>query len=244
MRLAKFLAHSGVASRRAAERIVAAGRVRVGGEVVTDPARDVDAGSGVEFDGTPVAPEPREVWKLHKPVNVVSTASEPGRRRSVVDLIDSRRRLYPVGRLDADSSGLILIANDGELANRLTHPRFEVPKTYRVQLRSPPNQRQQRQLREGVTLDDGPTQPARVRHIDDRELEIVITEGRNRQVRRMIEKVGNDVAALRRIGFGSVELGELPEGESSRLSRSELRRLWKDAGAMDRRADSGRRKKR
>jgi 23S rRNA pseudouridine2605 synthase len=244
MRLAKFLAHSGVASRRAAERIVASGRVRVGGEVVTDPARDVDADSGVELDGAPVAPEPREVWKLNKPVNVVSTASEPGRRRSVVDLIDSPRRLYPVGRLDADSSGLILIANDGELANRLTHPRFEVPKIYRVELRLAPNQRQQRLLREGVTLDDGPTQPARVRRTGDRELEIVITEGRNRQVRRMIAKVGNDVASLRRIGFGSIELGDLPEGESRRLGRSELRRLWKDAGAMKRRAGRDGRAKR
>ncbi len=233
MRLVKYLAHSGIASRRAAERIISSGRVRVGGELVTDPARDVDAGSGVEVDGAPVAPEPREVWMLNKPANVVSTASEPGRRRSVIDLVASRRRLYPVGRLDADSTGLILIANDGELANRLTHPRFEVPKTYRAILKAPPARSQLRRLREGVTLDDGPTQPARARQIDQREIEIVITEGRNRQVRRMVSKVGNEVVGLRRIGFGPLELGSLAEGESRRLSRSELRRLWKDAGAMD-----------
>src|SRR5690606_9815353 len=132
MRLAKYLAHCGVASRRASERLIAAGRVRVGGEVVTDPARDVDEGSGVEVDGEPVRPEPREVWVLNKPLGVVSTARDPGGNPTVVDLVPSKRRLYPVGRLDADSTGLILLTNDGELANRLTHPRYGVPRTYRV----------------------------------------------------------------------------------------------------------------
>lgn len=233
MRLAKYLAHSGVASRRASEGLIADGRVRVGGEVVTDPARDVDPASGVEVDGRAVSPEPREVWMLNKPVGVVSTASEPGRRRAVVELVASERRLYPVGRLDADSSGLILLANDGELANRLTHPRYEVPKVYLAALRHPPTEAQIRRLRDGVTLDDGPTAPARVRHAGDRELEITIGEGRNRQVRRMAERVGNEVLALHRVGFGSLRLGDLPEGESRRLGRSELKRLWKDAGAMD-----------
>ena len=233
MRLAKYLAHSGVASRRAAERMIAGGRVRVGGEVVRDPARDVHAGSGVEVDGRPVQPEPREVWMVNKPAGVVSTASEPGRRRAVVELVDSDRRLYPVGRLDADSTGLILLANDGELANRLTHPRYEVPKLYAAELRRPPNDVQVRRLRQGVVLEDGPTRPARVRRSGDRGLEITISEGRNRQVRRMVERVGNEVVALRRIGFGPLRLGDLPEGGSRRLRRSELRRLWEDAGAMD-----------
>lgn len=232
MRLAKYLAHCGVASRRAAERLVADGRVRVGGDVVRDPARDVDHSSDVTVDGEPVQPEPREVWMLNKPLGVVSTAREPGRRRAVVDLVESDRRLYPVGRLDADSTGLILIANDGELANRLTHPRYEVPKTYRVRLKRRPTDAQLRRLRQGPTLDDGPTQPARVRRTDD-GVEITITEGRNRQVRRMVAKVGNDVESLCRVGFGPLRLGGLGEGESRRLSRSELRRLWKDAGAMD-----------
>lgn len=232
MRLVKYLAHCGVASRRASERLIAAGRVRVGGEVVRDPARDVEVESGVEVDGEPVRPEPREVWMLNKPLGVVSTAREPGRRRAVVELIESDRRLYPVGRLDADSTGLILIANDGELANRLTHPRYEVPKTYRVRLKRPPTEAQVRRLRQGPMLDDGPTEPARVRRADD-GLEITITEGRNRQVRRMVSKVGNEVESLCRIGFGPLRLGRLAEGESRRLSRSELRRLWKDAGAMD-----------
>ena len=170
---------------------------------------------------------------LNKPLNVISTASEPGRRRAVVDLIDSGRRLYPVGRLDADSTGLILIANDGELANRLTHPRYEVPKTYAAVVDAPITDVQLRRLREGPALDDGPTHPIRVRRTGERELEITIAEGRNRQVRRMAAKVGNAVVSLRRIGFGSLRLGALPEGASRRLGRSELRRLWKDAGAMD-----------
>ncbi len=233
MRLAKYLAHCGVASRRASERLIAAGRVRVGGEVVRDPARDVDAASGVEVDGRKVRPEPREVWMLNKPLDVVATAREPGRRRAVVDLVESERRLYPIGRLDADSTGLILVANDGELANRLTHPRYEIPKTYLVELRRPPSEAQIRRLRQGPTLTDGPTQPARVRRRGGRELEVTITEGRNRQLRRMVETVGNEVAALRRIRFGPLELGDLGEGECRRLGRSELRRLWKDAGAMD-----------
>lgn len=232
MRLAKYLAHCGVASRRASEQLIAAGRVRVGGEVVRDPARDVEGASDVEVDGEAVRPEPREVWMLNKPLGVVSTAREPGRRRAVVDLIESDRRLYPVGRLDADSTGLILVANDGELANRLTHPRYEVPKTYRVQLKHSPNDAQLRRLREGPTLDDGPTQAVRVRRAG-RGVEITITEGRNRQVRRMVAKVGNEVESLCRVGFGPLLLGDLEEGESRRLSRSEMRRLWKDAGAMD-----------
>ena len=229
MRLAKYLAHSGIASRRRAEELIAAGRVSVGGETVTDPARDVDESSGVEADGRRVAPEPREVWIVNKPAGVVSTAREPGRRPAVVELVDSKRRLYPVGRLDADSTGLILLTNDGELANRLTHPRYGVKRTYRVRLRRAANETQVRRLRRGVELEDGPTAPAGVRRISPRVLELTITEGRNRQVRRMVEAVGNEVAKLARIRFGSLALGELPEGKSRRLRRPEVRRLWKDA---------------
>ena len=230
MRLVKYLAHCGVASRRAAERLIAAGRVTVADQVVTDPARDVDASSGVAFDGREVLPEPRETWLVNKPLNVTSTADEPGRRRAVTDLVASERRLYPVGRLDADSTGVILLTNDGELANLLTHPRYGVPKTYRVQLHGPIGEREIERLRTGVELDDGPTAPAEVRKTGEREIEITIREGRNRQVRRMLERVGNRVATLGRIRFGSVSLGTLGLGEARRLSRSELQRLWKDAG--------------
>jgi 23S rRNA pseudouridine2605 synthase len=232
VRLVKYLAHSGVASRRAAEELIAAGRVTVGGEVVTDPARDVGEGSGVEVGGRPVVPEPREVWALNKPAGVVSTAREPGRRRAVTDLIDSSRRLYPVGRLDADSTGLILLTNDGELANRLTHPRYGVPKTYRVRLARPPGGREIEQLREGVTLEDGPTAPARVERSGERGLEITIREGRKRQVRRMAEAVGNEVESLTRTRVGSLKLGGLAVGEARRLSPDEVGALWEDSRPM------------
>jgi 23S rRNA pseudouridine2605 synthase len=228
MRLAKYLAHSGVASRRKAEELIAAGRVRVGGKVVRDPARDVEFESGVEVDGKQVGPEAREVWMLNKPTGVTSTASEPGRRRAVTELVESNRRLYPVGRLDADSTGLILITNDGELANRLMHPRYEVPRTYRARLRRPPTDADIGRLRGGVKLDDGPTAPAKVRRVSPRVLEITIREGRNRQVRRMAEAIGNEVVDLERVAFGPLKLGELPRGQARKLRAAELRRLWKD----------------
>jgi 23S rRNA pseudouridine2605 synthase len=242
LRLAKYLAHAGVASRRAAERLIADGKVRVGGEVVTDPARDVDAASDVEVDGRPVEPEPREVWAVNKPKGVVSTARTFGghknrrrieRRRAVTQLVDSPRRLYPVGRLDVDSTGLILLTNDGELANRLTHPRYGVERRYRVRLRRPATELQLRRLRRGVELEDGPAAPARVRRVSARVIEVTIAEGRKRQVRRMVEAAGNEVATLTRTRFGSVELGPLPEGKARRLRRSEVRRLWKDARLDD-----------
>ena len=229
MRLAKFLARSGVASRRAAERLIGEGRVSVDGEPVTDPARDVGEGVEVHVDGRPVAPERTETWALNKPANVVSTAREPGRRRAVTDLVYSPARLYPVGRLDADSTGLILLTNDGELANRLTHPSFEVPKTYRAELRRPPTDAELDRLRQGVRLEDGPTAPAEVRRSGGREIEISIHEGRNRQVRRMAEAVDNEIVELRRVRIGSLELGTLALGEARRLEAEELRRLWEDS---------------
>jgi 23S rRNA pseudouridine2605 synthase len=231
VRLAKYLAHAGVASRRRAEELIAAGKVRVGGELVTDPARDVDDASGVEVDGSPVAPEPREVWAVNKPAGVVSTAREPGSRRAVTELVTSERRLYPVGRLDADSTGLILLTNDGELANRLTHPRYGVPKTYRVRLARPASDRDLDRLRQGVELEDGPTAPAEVVRRGERELEITIREGRKRQVRRMAEAIGGEVEALTRIRIGSLELGELSRGDARCLEESEVAALWEDAAS-------------
>ena len=229
MRLAKFLAHGGVASRRASERLIAAGRVSVGGRVVRDPALDLTGAEEVLVDGVAVAPEPRQVWALNKPPGVVSTAREPGGRPAVVELVKTDARLYPVGRLDADSTGLILLTNDGELANRLTHPRYGVPKTYRATLGRPPGERDLRRLRRGVTLDDGPTAPAQVRRPAESEIEITLREGRNRQVRRMVEAIGNEVVALERVRFGSLELAGLAPGEARRLGDDEVARLWEDA---------------
>jgi len=225
VRLAKFLAHGGVASRRRAEEIIAKGLVTVGGEVVTDPARDVDDGDDVRVNGKAVSSEQREVWIVNKPAGVVSTAREPGKRPAVVELVQTSARLYPVGRLDADSTGLLLLTNDGELANQLTHPRYEVPKTYRARLRAPLGDRELERLRRGVELEDGPTAPAQMRRLGEREVEVVLREGRNRQVRRMLEAVGNEVVALRRIGFGPLVLGDLKEGEARRLSDDEIAQL-------------------
>lgn len=229
MRLAKFLAHGGVASRRSAEKVIAAGRVTVAGEVVTDPARDVGEGDEVRVDGGVVGAEVREVWAVNKPAGVVSTAREPGRRTAVVELVDSDARLYPVGRLDADSTGLLLLTNDGGLANLLTHPRYEVAKTYRATLRRPPGERELERLRGGVELEDGPTAPAEVRRRGEREIEVVLREGRNRQVRRMVAAVGNEVTALRRVAFGSLRLGDLAEGRARRLGEEEIEALRRDA---------------
>jgi 23S rRNA pseudouridine2605 synthase len=232
MRLAKFLAHAGVASRRAAERMIAEGSVTVGGEVVTDPARDVDERSAVAVEGRAVEPEPREVYALNKPAGVVSTASDRHGRTTVVQLVGSERRLYPVGRLDADTTGLILVTNDGELAERLTHPRHEVEKVYRARV-EPPDVPEQAllALRDGVQLEDGRTAPARVRAVGQGELEIAIHEGRKRQVRRMCEAVGHRVVALERIAFGPLRLGDLGPGASRRLRGAEVERLREAAGS-------------
>jgi len=227
MRLAKYLAHAGVASRRAAEQLVFAGRVTVGGEVVRDPARDVGEEDAVAVDGAGVALERRHVvYALNKPAGVVSTAHDTHGRRTVVDLVKAERRLYPVGRLDADTTGLILLTDDGELAYRLTHPSFEVPKTYRAVVRNPPvREPALRRLREGVELEDGRTSPAKVRRIAPGELELTIHEGRKRQVRRMCEAVGHRVESLERVAFGPLRLGTLPPGGHRRLTPAEVERL-------------------
>lgn len=230
MRLAKFLAHSGVASRRAAEDLVRAGRVTVGGRVVTDPARDVDESSGVQVDGERVAPEPLEVHILNKPAGVVSTARDTHGRPTVTQLVPSGRRLYPVGRLDADTTGLILLTNDGELANTLMHPSFQVPRTYRARVkRGPVPEHALRRLREGVELEDGRTAPAKVSQVEAGLLEITIHEGRKRQVRRMCEAVGHRVEELTRIAFGPLRLGNLAPGRHRRLTAAEVERLRQSA---------------
>jgi 23S rRNA pseudouridine2605 synthase len=231
VRLAKYLAHAGVASRRSAEALIAAGRVSVGGEIVTDPARDVDVHSCVTLDGRPLAgSEPRVLYALNKPVGVVSTARDTHGRRTVVELVPAAGlRLYPVGRLDVDSSGLILLTNDGELANRLTHPRYEVPKTYRARLAGAPiADGALRALRSGVKLEDGSTAPARVRRLGGLRsdlIELTIHEGRNRQVRRMCEAVGHRVLELERTRFGPLALDGLAPGAHRRVGDAEAERL-------------------
>ena len=209
-----------------------AGRVLVDGEVVTDPARDVDGTMAVEVDGSRVKVQggQRAVFAVHKPPGIVSTASDPQGRPTVVALVPSGRRLYPVGRLDADSTGLILLTDDGDLAHHLTHPSFEVPRTYVAKVRNGPvREGALRELREGVRLDDGPTAPARVKRLGPDAIELTIHEGRKRQVRRMLDAVGHPVVSLQRVSFGTLQLGTLKEGASRRLTEAEVGKLRRAA---------------
>lgn len=226
MRLAKFLAHSGVASRRAATDIVRSGRVRVNGVRELDPAREIDD-ERVELDGRAVTGiEARVVYAVHKPAGVLSTVRDTHGRPTVIGLVDDARRLYPVGRLDADSTGLILLTNDGELANLLAHPRHEVPKTYRARVGGGrPSAAALAALREGVELDDGRTSPAQVTLVSANVIELELREGRKRQVRRMCEAVGHPVLELSRVRFGSLELGGLAIGAARVLSDAEVAAL-------------------
>ncbi len=232
MRLAKYLAHAGVGSRRACEEIIRAARVTVDGITVTDPARDVASADHVEVDGRPVAHDDAPVvYALNKPRGVVCTARDPQGRPTVVSLVASDLRLYPVGRLDIDTTGLILLTNDGELAHRLTHPRFEAEKTYRATVANPPvREAALWALRRGVVLDDGPTAPARVIRRKADTLEITIHEGRKRQVKRMCEAVGHPVKALERIRFGSLELTGLRPGSHRKLTEPEILALQAAGG--------------
>lgn len=233
MRLVKFLANAGVASRRASEPLIAAGRVTVNGELITDPARDVSDADRVLVDGARVTLPGAgglAVYAVNKPAGVVSTASDPQGRTTVVSLVRSDRRLYPVGRLDIDTTGLMLLTNDGALAHRLTHPSFEVRKTYRVVVRrGPVTGVQLAKLRDGVALEDGRTAPAEARRVAHDTLELTIREGRNRQVKRMCEAVGHRVKRLERITFGPLTLGDLTPGRARRLSAAEITQLQRAA---------------
>ncbi len=234
MRLAKHLAHAGVASRRASEVLIRDGRITVDGKVVTDPARDVDGTERIAVDSellNPPSGRRRVVYAVHKPAGVVSTAHDTHGRPTVVSLVDSDARLYPVGRLDADSTGLILLTDDGDLAHKLTHPSFEVPKTYRVKVRElPVSEGALRRLREGLVLEDGKTAPANVRQARPGVLEITIHEGRKHQVKRMCEAIGHPVVTLTRIAIGPLRLGDLAVGGVRRLSAAEIQRLRDAAG--------------
>jgi pseudouridine synthase len=233
-RLQKVLAHAGVASRRAAEQLIQAGRVSVNGEVVTELGRRVTARDRVEVDGRPLEPSQRLVYvALNKPVGHVSTARDPEGRPTVLDLVRRPERLYPIGRLDWDSEGLLLLTNDGALTHRLTHPRYGVEKEYHALVAGYPDGAALRALAEGVRLEDGLTAPADVRRLrQDRLgvwLAIAIHEGRNRQVRRMLEAVGHPAKRLVRVRVGPVELGGLPPGRWRELLPAEVAALRRAA---------------
>jgi 23S rRNA pseudouridine2605 synthase len=232
-RLHKALAAAGVASRRACEALITAGRVSVNGKTIITPGSKVDpANDDVRVDGERIllAVPPKPVYvMLNKPVGVVSTVTDPHATNTVLQLVAQLdTRVYPVGRLDADSSGLLLLTNDGDFTNRMTHPRYHVPKTYRVRVKGFMPKPAALRLAEGVELEDGRTAPAQLHFIgydtptDTTELEITLHEGRNRQVRRMMEAVGHPVRSLERISFGNLRLKNLNPGTWRKLRPEEV----------------------
>ncbi|MEJ5360359.1 MAG: pseudouridine synthase [Desulfobacterales bacterium] len=231
MRLQKYLADAGLCSRRRGERWIREGRVRVNGEVVrvqgrkVDPERDV-----VEVDGERVAPlEERIYIALHKPAGYVTSCRQPG-KRIVLDLVPCRQRIYPVGRLDKDSTGLLLLTNDGRLHLRLSHPSFDHEKEYEVTTARPVSDAALRRMAAGMPILGTRTRPAEVTRLGERAFRIVLREGRNRQIRRMVKSLGNEVVSLKRIRIASIRLGDLPAGAWRPLTAEEVRSLLARAG--------------
>jgi 23S rRNA pseudouridine2605 synthase len=231
------LAAAGLGSRRQCEELILAGRVEVGGKVVTELGTRVGPGrEQIRVDGVRLRQPKRVYYALNKPVGVVCTNRDPSGRPRVIDLIPAvRERLFTVGRLDLNSEGLILLTNDGDLANRLTHPRYGVEKTYRVLVAGHPGQEIAARLRRGVRLAEGLAKVAGVRvkkrYKQSALLEIVLDEGRNRQIRRVLARVGHKVLRLTRIGIGPLRLGDLAPGEYRRLGRREVDALHRAATA-------------
>ena len=225
MRLNAFLARAGIASRRRADDLIRGGRVRVNGHV-GELNTVVGRHDVVEVDGTRVARQPLAYVLLHKPPGVVTTARDPQGRATVVDLVPSDPRIVPVGRLDADTSGALLLTNDGELAHRLAHPRFGVPKVYEADIEGTPSQAALDALAGGIELDDGMTAPADVRVVSTSRrrscIELTLHEGRKHQVKRMLDAVGHPVRRLHRSGYAGLDLDGLKQGEWRVLTRSEI----------------------
>ena len=221
MRLNAFLARAGVASRRGADELIKAGRVTVNGE----PGRlntVVGARDRVTMDGQEVARQRLRYVLLHKPAGVVTTARDPQRRPTVVELVPNEPRVVPVGRLDADTTGALLLTNDGQLAHRLAHPRYGVDKTYVATVEGDPDEDALAQLRDGVELDDGRTAPAEARRLGPRRVELVLHEGRKHQVKRMLAAVGHPVTRLHRSGYAGLTLEGLEPAEWRELEPSEV----------------------
>ena len=224
MRLNAYLARAGVASRRRADELIKSGRVRVNGDV-GQLNTFVQSGDRVLVDGQEVALQRLAYVLLYKPPGTVTTAADPQGRRTVVDLIDLPERVVPVGRLDADTTGVLLLTNDGPLAHRLAHPRHRVDKTYEVEVEGEPDENALRALAEGIELEDGRTAPARVRRVDRSRIELTIHEGRNRQVKRMLEAIGHPVKRLHRSVYAGLTLEGLEPAGWRELEPSEVERL-------------------
>lgn len=240
-RLHKILAQAGVASRRAAEDMIAAGRVAVDGVVVRQPGASADSDrQKITIDGKPLpSPTAKEYWLLNKPAGYVSTVSDPQGRPTVMSLLppEATGRFYPVGRLDYDSEGLLLLTNDGELAQRLTHPSHQVPKRYLVWVDGRPGPVVLSRLRNGVEIEGGVTAPAKVgikaSGKTTSKLSFMLIEGKKREIRRMCAEVGHRVQRLVRVGIGPLRLGDLPLGQARRLSGGEIAALKEALGLKD-----------
>jgi 23S rRNA pseudouridine2605 synthase len=227
MRLNAYLARAGVASRRAADELIKAGRVLVNGEP-GELNTFIGPGDAVEVDRRPVVKQRLAHILLNKPAGVVTTARDPQGRPTVVGLVPAEPRIVPVGRLDADTTGALLLTNDGRLAHRLAHPRYKVDKVYEVEVEGSLAPETLRRLEQGIELDDGPTAPARVRPLGKGRIELTIREGRKHQVKRMCEAVGHPVRRLHRSRYAGLDLKRLAPGEARPLTREEvtaLRRL-------------------
>ena len=224
MRLNAYLARAGVASRRKADELIKAGRVTVNGEA-GQLNTFVEPHDRVEVDGRSVAAQALAYVLLHKPAGVVTTASDPHGRPTVVDLVEHGSRIVPVGRLDADTSGVLMLTNDGELAHRLAHPKYEVEKVYEAEVEGEPSEEALRRLADGVQLEDGATAPAKVRRLGPSRVELAIHEGRNRQVKRMLEAVGHPVRLLHRSRYAGLTLADLEPGAWRELTAEEVAAL-------------------
>jgi 23S rRNA pseudouridine2605 synthase len=224
VRLNAYLARAGVASRRGADELIKAGRVTVNGEP-GELNTFVASRDRVEVDGRPAELQPRAYVLLHKPAGVVTTARDPRGRRTVVDLVDHASRVVPVGRLDLDTTGALLLTNDGELAHMLAHPRYEVEKVYEAEVEGDPSDEALQDLRRGVELDDGLTAPAQARRLGPGRVELVLHEGRKHQVKRMLAAVGYPVTSLHRSRYAGLTLEGLEPGAWRELEPSEVTRL-------------------
>ena len=227
-RLQKVLARAGLGSRRVCEKLIVEQRVTVNGEFAELGEKVDPETSQIEVDGLKVGVRQDLVYYLlNKPVGVITTSKDPQERSTVVDLVPTHPRVFPVGRLDADTEGLILLTNDGDLTNYLTHPSFGIEKEYLVQVEAKPSRNAIRELRQGVELDDGITAPAKVSLVDEKLIKIVIHEGRNRQVRRMCESVGHPVKRLIRSRIGPIVDRSLHPGSFRELTNQELQSIRK-----------------
>ncbi|MGT2924641.1 pseudouridine synthase [Streptococcus caviae] len=236
MRINKYIAHAGVASRRKAEELIKQGLVTLNGQVVTELATTVKSGDKVEIDGQPIYNEEKVYYLLNKPRGVISSVSDDKGRKTVIDLLPQvKERIYPVGRLDWDTSGLLILTNDGDFTDKMIHPRNEIDKVYVARVKGIADKNNLRPLTRGVLIDGRTTQPARYTILKtDREknrsvVELVIHEGRNHQVKKMFEAVGLTVDKLSRTRFGTLDLSGLRPGESRRLNKKEISQLYNAA---------------